>query len=231
VYSAPCLDDHGVRNTGCIRWSRPVGAIADVAVDGSDVYIGFEGGGMRAYPVDCIRAGATCPPSWKAVTGGDIRLTVDDGVVYADDETQHAFAFPTSCSSGVDCQPLWTSRGMLGVPFEGFDRPVFNGSLVFVGGDAGWIYAYDRACSGTCTPSTQIFIADQDGTPGIWDARVSGDRLYVAAEDGLHVFAPGAERAVEVPSAGEAPVFYLALALVGGTALGLNIRRRRRMRL
>jgi hypothetical protein len=198
-----------------------------VAVDGSGVYVGLEGGGIRAYPIGCIQAGTTCRPSWKAWSGGNTVLTVDDGVVYADDETQHAFAFPTKCSSGVECEPLWTSRGLLGVPFEGFDRPVVGDSLVFVGGDAGWIYGYDRACSGSCDPSARLFIADQDGTPGIWDATLSGDRLYVAAEDGLHVYAPGSPRTVEVPSAGEAPIFYLALALVGGTLLTISLRRRR----
>jgi len=231
VYSASCLEDRGVGDARCTRWSHPVGAISDIAVDASGVYLGLEGGGIRAYPMDCIRAGATCPPSWEAATGGSTVLTVQDGVVYADDQTQHTFAFPTSCSPGVECQPLWTSRGVLGTPFEGFARPVVSGSLVFVGGDAGWIYGYDRACSGSCDPSTRLFIADQDGTPGIWDATVSGDRLYVAAEDGLHVYAPGSPRTVEVPSAGEAPIFYLALALVGGTLLASSIRRRRQQRL
>jgi outer membrane protein assembly factor BamB len=231
VYSASCLEDRGVGDARCTRWSHPVGAISDIAVDASGVYLGLEGGGIRAYPMDCIRSGATCPPSWEATTGGFTVLTVQDGVVYADDQTQHAFAFPTSCSPGVECRPLWTSRGVLGVPFEGFARPVVSDSLVFVGGDAGWIYAYDRACSGLCAPSSQIFIADQDGGPGIWDATVSGNRLYVAAEDGLHVYAPGSPKAVEVPSAGEAPIFYLAVALVGGTLLALSIRRRRQQRL
>jgi outer membrane protein assembly factor BamB len=231
AYSVSCLEDHGVRNTGCVRWDRPVGPINDVAVDGSGAYVGLQGGGIRAYPIGCIRAGATCPPSWEATTGGNTVLTVDDGMVYADDETQHAFAFPTSCSPRADCQPLWTSRGVLGVPFEGFARPVVTDSLVFVGGDAGWIYAYDRACAGLCTPSSQIFIADQDGGPGIWDAAVSGSQLYVAAEDGLHVYAPGSPKAVEVPSAGEAPIFYLALALAGGTLLAFSLRRRRQRQL
>jgi len=232
VYSVPCLDDHPTQNTGCNRWSRPVGWIDDLAVDATGVYVGFSGGGMQAYPIECIRSGATCPPSWTAETGGDTLLTVDAGVVYADDQTQHTFAFSTTCSSSGDaCEPLWTSRGMLGTPFVGFERPVVSGGLVFVGGDAGWIYAFDRTCSGTCSPSMRLFIADQNGIPGIWDARVSGDRLYVAAEDGLHVFAPGSPKAVQLPSAGQAPIFYLALSLVGGTILGLNIRRRRKLRL
>jgi hypothetical protein len=45
------------------------------------------------------------------------------------------------------------------------------------------------------------------------------------------VYAPGSPKAVEVPSAGEAPIFYLAVALVGGTLLALSIRRRRQQRL
>jgi len=100
-----------------------------------------------------------------------------------------------------------------------------------VGGEEGRIYAFDRACSVDCAPASRIFIQDENGTPGIWDARVSDDRLYVAAEDGLHVYAPGSPRTVEVPSAGEAPIFYLALALVGGMLLALSIRRRRQQRL
>ena len=231
AYSASCLEARGLRSTGCLSWSHPVGPIGDVAIDGSGAYVGLQGGGIRAYPIGCIRAGTTCPSSWKATTSGNTVLTVEDGVVYADDETQHALAFPTSCSSRTECQPQWTSRGLLGVPFEGFDRPVVSDSLVFVGGDAGWIYAYDRTCSGSCDPSARLFIADQDGTPGIWDATVSGNRLYVAAEDGLHVYAPGSPKAVEVPSAGEAPIFYLALALVGGTLLAIGLRRRRRRQL
>jgi outer membrane protein assembly factor BamB len=233
VYATACLERHPTQTGGCIRWSRPVGQVWDLVTDATNLYVGINGGSkaVQAYPLACVRSGATCSPTWIAETDCCTFLTVADGVVYADDETQHVFAFSTTCSSdGGSCEPLWTSRGVLGLPFVDFEGPVVTDDLVFVGGDEGWLYAFDRACSGLCEPSSRIFIADQNGIPGIWDARVSGERLYVAAEDGLHVFAPGVERAVEMPSAGEAPIFYTALALVCGTLLALNIRRRRKLR-
>jgi outer membrane protein assembly factor BamB len=234
VYSVSCLQAHPSANDGCIRWSRPVGQVWDLATDPSTLYVGVNGGSkaLQAYAISCIRSGQRCRALWTGETDCCTQLTVADGVVYADDQTQHVFAFSASCpTSDAGCQPRWTSRGVLGMPYVDFERPIVAGDLVFVGGDEGWIYAFDRSCSGTCAPSSRIFIADQNGIPGIWDARVSGDRLYVAGEDGLHVFAPGSPRAVEVPSAGEAPVFYLALAFVGGTLLALGVRRRRRLQL
>jgi hypothetical protein len=45
------------------------------------------------------------------------------------------------------------------------------------------------------------------------------------------VHAPGSPKEVEVPSAGEAPIFYLALALVGGSLLAIGLRRRRQRQL
>jgi outer membrane protein assembly factor BamB len=234
AYRISCLERRPTDGRGCILWSKRVGQVWDLVTDGSNLYVGTNGGStaIQAYPLACVRSGGPCPPTWVAETDCCTMLTVADGVLYADDQTQHAFAFSTTCSSsGGSCEPLWTSRGVLGLPFKDFERPVVSGDLVFVGGDEGWIYAFDRACSGTCEPSSRLFIADQNGIPGIWDAAVSEDHLYVAAEDGLHVFAPGSPRAVEVPSAGEAPVFYLALVLVGGTLLALNVRRRRKLRL
>jgi outer membrane protein assembly factor BamB len=231
VLSVPCIERGG---DGCVRWSKQVGQVWDLAVDAAGLYVGSNGGsrGIQAYPIACVRSGAACGPAWTASTDCCTQLTVADGVVYADDQTQHAYAFSTTCSSDpAACEPLWASSRVLGSPFLDFERPVVSGDLVFVGGDEGWIYSFDRACSVSCVPSSRTFVPDQHGIPGIWDARVSGDRLYVAAEDGLHVYAPGSTRAVEVPSAGEAPIFYLALVLVGGTGIAISIRRRRRMRL
>jgi len=144
----------------CIRWSRHVGQVWDVATDTTDLYVGTNGG-IVAYPIACVRAGAASAER----RGG------------------------STCS--IEPAPSTASL---------------------------------RRGSSSKT-------RDQNGTPGIWDARVSDDRLYVAAEDGLHVCAPGSPRTVEVPSAGEAPIFYLPLALVGGTLLALSIRRRRQQRL
>ncbi|HZT10287.1 MAG TPA: PQQ-binding-like beta-propeller repeat protein [Actinomycetota bacterium] len=215
----------------CRLWRRSVGQVWDLAVDGGTLLVGTNGGpsGVQAYPIACVRSGGSCRPLWKATTNCCTQLTAANGTVYAEDQTDQAYAFPTSCASdGSRCDPVWTSSAVLGQPFIDFRRPLVSGGLVFVGGDEGWIYSFPENCAGACPPASRTFIPDQNGIPGNWDAVTLNDRLYVAATDGLHVFS--AERTSPVAgraSAGGAPLFYLGLALVAGVVLTLRFVRRR----
>jgi len=232
AFDTSCSSGSPLAAPHCRVWSRDVGQVWDLAVDGGTLVVGTNGGpqGVQAYPIACVRGGGSCRPSWVGSTGCCTQLTATNGTVYADDQTGHAYAFRESCASnGSACDAVWTSSGILGQPFMDFRRPLVAGGLVFVGGDEGWIYSFPQACEAACEPASRTFIPDQNGIPGVWDAVTLNDRLYVAAADGLHVFSteaasPTAGRA----SAGAAPIFYLGVVLVAGAVLTLRLLRRRR---
>jgi hypothetical protein len=232
AFDTSCSSGSPLVPAHCRLWRRDVGQVWDLAVDGGTLVVGTNGGpkGVQAYPIACVRGGGSCGPSWVGSTGCCTQLTATGGMVYADDQTGHAYAFRESCASnGSACDTVWTSSGILGQPFVDFRRPLVTGGLVFVGGDEGWIYSFPQACEGACEPASRTFIPDQNGGPGIWDAVTLNGRLYVAAVDGLHVFSteaasPAAGRA----SAGAAPFFYLGVLLVAGVLLTLRFVRSRR---
>ena len=216
----------------CERWSKNVGQVWDLAVDGGTLFVGTNGGpsGVQAYPIACVRSGGPCRPLWKGSTDCCTQLTAANGMVYAEDQTHHAYAFSGTCASdGSACDPVWTSTGILGQPFLEFRRPLVSGGLVFIGGDEGWIYSFPQTCEGACPPASRSFVPDQNGIPGIWDAVTLNDRLYVAAADGLHVFSAEWTSAVAGrASAGDAPLFYLGVVLAAGAVLMARFLRRRR---
>jgi len=216
----------------CRLWSRSVGQVWDLSADGGTLFVGTNGGpsGVQAYSIACVRGGGSCRPLWVGSTTCCTQLSAANGTVYADDQTDHAYAFSETCASdGSACDPLWTSSGILGQPFIDFRRPLVSGGLVFVGGDEGWIYSFPRSCGIACSPASRTFVPDQNGIPGIWDAVTLNDRLYVAAADGLHVFsAEGTSEAAGSRSAGDAPLFYLGVVLAVVAVLTVRFVRRRR---
>ena len=234
AFNASCSSPAPEVPARCVQWSRNVGQVWDLAVDGSTLFVGTNGGpsGVQAFAIACVRAGGPCRPLWMGSTDCCTQLTVANGTVFADDQTAHAYAFPASCASdGSACDPVWTSSEILGQPFIDFSRPLVSGGLVFVGGDEGWIYSFPQTCEGACPPASRTFIPDQNGIPGIWDAVTLNDRLYVAAADGLHVFsAEGTPSVSAAASAGGAPLFYLGVVLVAVLVLAVRFLRRRRAR-
>jgi outer membrane protein assembly factor BamB len=232
AFDTSCSSASTLAPARCRLWRRDVGQVWDLAVDGGSLVVGTNGGpkGVQAYPIACVRGGGPCRASWVGATGCCTQVTATGGIVYADDQTGHAYAFRESCASdGSACDPVWTSSEILGQPFIDFRRPLVSGGLVFVGGDEGWIYSFPQDCEGACAPASRTFVPDENGIPGIWDAVTLNDRLYLAAADGLHVFSTEAAAApAERASAGAAPFFYLGVVLVAGAVLTLRLVRSRR---
>ena len=169
-------------------------------------------------------------------------MAVAGGSVFAEDQIGHAYAFPVTCGTEAQrCEPAWVSTtGTIGPPFVDFNRPLIVGDVVFLGGDAGWLYGFTTECPAACTPIWKTLVHDINGRWGNFDAAVSGDRLYVAAADGLHVFSAALEQpsvsaatptaAVSSSTAGSAPFVYGGLVLVGSAFLAVILVRRRRFR-
>jgi hypothetical protein len=228
---------------GCVLWHHDTGQVWDLAVDAGMLFVGTNGHseGVQAYATTCVEGGGRCGPAWVGATKCCTRLSVANGSVFAEDQIGHAYAFPVACGSQAQrCEPAWVSTGTIDPPFIDFNRPLVAGDLVFLGGDAGWLYGFSTECPAICTPTWKTLVHDMNGRWGNWDATVSGDRLYVAAADGLHVFSAALDRpgvsaaaptaAVSSSTAGGAPFVYGGLALVGSAILAVTLVRRRRFR-
>ncbi len=229
---------------GCVLWHQDTGQVWDLAVDAGMLFVGTNGHsqGVQAYAMTCVESGGRCSPAWVGATRCCTRLVVAGGSVFAEDQIGHAYAFPVACGAEAQrCEPAWVSTtGTIGPPFADFNRPLIVGDVVFLGGDAGWLYGFATACPAACTPTWTTVVHDMNGRPGNFDATVSGDRLYVAAADGLHVFSAASEQpsvsaatptaAASSSTAGSAPFVYGGLALVGSAFLAVMLVRRRGFR-
>ena len=213
---------------GCpLLWNQTVPQVWSISVDGDTVYVGTNGlsDGIQAYPTSCAQQAGQCRPTWIAGTSCCTEVTTSDGVVYAHDHVSNTYGFAEGCASGGQtCQPTWQSSDLPFDPFVDFTAPHRAGDVVFVGGDAGTAYAYDANCAGVCHPSWQAEVDPK----GIWDAMPLGDRLYVAAHDGLHVYATDPTAPVGGSNGHEgAPWAAAALIAAIGVGIVMTVRGRR----
>lgn len=216
AFRAPCE-----RMTGCVMaWEQQVGQVWDLAVDGGMVYVGTNGlsDGIQAYAASCAHQ-RSCQPAWIGATTCCTKLTATDGFVYAHDHITSTYEFAADCGTGGStCTPIWRASP-LGDPFVDFSRPLVASDLVFVGGADDSVYAFPKDCSASCLPAWQTYVGDASGDE---DAVVLDNHLYVAAGDGLHVYAP--DEGPQASSAGSTdPVWWAAAALVVATLVGLGI--------
>jgi len=223
AYTLPCAVSGGT----CPLWSARAGQVWDMVVDGDTLFVGTNGheNGVQAYPTSCDGAGGPCKALWVASTDCCTRLTVADGMVFAHDHTSHVYAFTEDCrSDGSPCAQSWSSSGIFqSNPFVDFSRPLVSGGVVFAGGHGGVLYAFSETCSAECAP---IWEAPFNGAP--LDAVALDDHVYVAVEDGLHVFSTSDEAAAaSSPGVGAAPWFYGVIALVAIAVFGIRFARRR----
>ncbi len=213
---------------GSCRPSRQdVGQVWDLAVSQGTLFVGTNGpNGIVAFDTACLgRPGGTCGPLWTAQTSCCTQLEVEDGLLIAHDHVDAVYEFPTDCrTDGAGCEPTWASRPAASNPFVDFDRPTIDGDVAYVGGQYGTIYAFPTGCSDPCPPAWE-------GMGGVqsFDAVAMDTRLYVTAENGLHVFAPGdSQPAAAAASKSNAARFYGAVALIGCVVLIVALIRRRR---
>jgi outer membrane protein assembly factor BamB len=224
TFQAPCPRE----TIGCgPRWNQEVGQVRSLTVNGGMLFVGTNGhtDGIQAYPTSCARR-ASCSPTWVAATTCCTTLTATDGFVYAHDHITSTYKFAAGCGiNGSTCTPLWRASP-LGDPFVDFSPPVIGDGVVFVGGADDSIYAFPDDCSSSCQPAWSTYVGDGSGDE---DAVVLDRHLYVAAGDGLHVYAP-TDQPEATTSGSTDPVWWITAGLVAAATVGLAIAYVRRRR-
>jgi outer membrane protein assembly factor BamB len=194
AFDASCASGGGACSP---LWSGAMGggqysSESSPAVAGGVVYAGSND--HKLYAFDAGGCGSKhCAPLWTGKTGGAILQSsplVANGVVYIGSFDDRLYAFPAAGCGAAACSPTWvgiTGIRHAGAGGHGLNSPALSGGTIYVGANAGALYAFPAAgCGGRrCDYLWKGITGSAFGASG---AAVANGVVYVGVQQGLEAF-------------------------------------------